>query len=229
MIRLRVSLAMVAGLVSFGLVAPAMAAGPYPPPPKGTGRVDPSRIAVGECATFSGDGFKPRTAVAVSDNGAARGTTTTTDQGTFSMRLCYTSDAQKGRHDLAGSGTGANDSPLTVYAVLTVTGVRQSAGNPQTQSGGAPSSSSSTTGGATSTTTEPEAVQGTTGAMQESPAVTEGSPVVPAGTENSGTRLIMLGITGLGFAFLASLLLLLIARRRRRREEGDLDPALMPA
>lgn len=227
--RVRVSLAMVAGLLALGVAAPAMAAGPYPPPPKGTGRVEPSRIAVGQCAVFSGDGFAPATPVTISDNGVVRGTTATTAQGTFSFQLCYPSDAQKGRHDLAGAGTGAGGSPLTVYAVLIVTGVKQSSNNPSTQSGGAPSSS--TTGGTSTTTTDPEAVNGTTGALAEGPVVNEGAPTVRAGTENSGTRLIALGLTGLGFAFLASLLLLLIARRRRRREdEGDLgDGALMPA
>jgi len=223
--RVRVTLAMLAGLVAFGLVAPALAAGPYPPPPKGTGRVEPSRISVGQCAVFSGDGFAPATPVTISDNGVVRGTTTTSAQGTFSFQLCYPSDAQKGRHDLAGAGTGAGGGPLTVYAVLTVTGVKQSPGNPSTQSGGGPSTS--TTGG---TTTDPEAVNGTTGALAEGPVVNEGSPTVPVGTENSGTRLIALGLTGLGFAFLASLLLLLIARRRRRRDdEGDFDAVPMPA
>jgi len=222
--RPRVTLAMVAGLLTLGLAAPALAAGPYPPPPKGTGRVDPSRIAVGQCATFSGDGFQPATPVAVTDNGVTRGSVLASAQGTFSMQLCYPSDAQKGRHDLAGSGTGAGGSQLTVYAVLTVTGVRQSASNSSTQSGGAPSASDGgTTGG-------PEVVSGTTGAIQESPEVGAGSPVVPATSANSGTRLIMLALTGLGFAFFASLLLLLIARRRRRREDdGPLDPAFAPA
>jgi hypothetical protein len=225
--RAHVSLAIVAGLLTVGIVTPALAAGPYPPPPKGTGRVDPSRIAVGECAVFSGDGFAPSTAVTVSDNGVVRGTTTTSGSGTFSFQLCYPSDAQKGRHDLAGAGTGAGGTPLTVYAVLTVTGVKQSRSNPTTQSGG---TASSTTGGPTSTSTDPEAQSGTTGAVQESPAVNEGASVVPAGTENSGTRLIMLALGGVALAFLASMLLLLLARRRRRREdEGDFDPALMPA
>jgi hypothetical protein len=219
---------MVAGLLSLGLAAPALAAGPYPPPPKGTGRVDPSRIKVGECATFSGDGFQGTTPVTISDNGVVRGSTTTTGSGTFSYTLCYTSDAQKGRHDLAGSGTGADRNPLTVYAVLIVQGTQQSAGNPTTRSGG---SASATTGDAGGSTTDPTVVSGTTGAIQAPVAGgTSGGTAVPVGAENSGTRLILLALTGLGFAVLASLLLLLLARRRRRRDDDPaLDPSWMPA
>jgi hypothetical protein len=226
--RVRVSLTIVAGLLSLGLVTPALAAGPYPPPPQGTGRVDPSRIKVGQCAVFSGDGFMPATTVTVRDNGVVRGTTLTTSAGTFSFQLCYSSESQKGRHDLAGSGTGADGAPLTVYAVLIVQGVNQSRSNPSTRSGG---QAASGTTGDSATSTGATVESGSTGAVQLPPAEAPANgSTVPAGEENSGARLIILGLTGLGFAFLASLLLLLLARRRRRREDDQpLDPAWTPA
>jgi hypothetical protein len=202
-----------AGLALLG-TGVAQAAGPYPPPSKGTGHVEPSRIKVGECAVFSGDGFAPATVVAVSDNGASRGTATTNEDGEFSKQLCYPSNAQRGRHDLVGSGTGSDGQPLSVYAMLIVEGVSQSAGNPGTHPGGAPNGNP---GGG------PHEVNG--GAVEGPPASDGGSsPSAPVGSENSGTRLLLLGVAALGFAFLASLLLLLLARRRNRR--GEDDPSL---
>jgi hypothetical protein len=211
--RLRLMAAAVAGLALLG-TGVAQAAGPYPPPSKGTGRVDPSHIKAGECAVFSGDGFAPSTPVAVSDNGVSRGTTMTSSSGTFSMRLCYATNATKGRHDLAGSGTGADGNPLTVYAVLIVEGVRQSASNPSTQTGGQAASGDST-GGSDGV----PVAGGTTGAAG-APGDGGSSPATPVGSENSGSRLLLLGLTGLGFAFVASLLLLLLARRTRRDDGG---------
>jgi hypothetical protein len=202
---------MVAAAASLALLGTgvAQAAGPYPPPSKGTGHVEPSRIKIGECAVFSGDGFAPLTTVAVSDNGAARGTATTNANGEFSKQLCYPSGSKRGRHDLAGSGTGSDGQPLTVYAVLIVEGVSQSAGNPGTHAGGGPNQSS----GATPTEVN--------GGAAEAPPATDGgtSSTAPVGSENSGTRLLLLGVAALGFAFLASQLLLLLARRRNRRED----------
>lgn len=224
--RLRLLAAAVGAVALLG-PSVAQAAGPYPPPSKGTGRVEPSRIKVGECAVFSGDGFAPVTSVAVSDNGSARGTATTDVAGEFSKRLCYGSDARRGRHDLAGSGTGSDGSPLTVYAVLIVEGINQSASNPGTQPGGAAASSGDTTGGSVIV----PVAGGTTGGV-EAPVAEGGSTgsTVPAGTENSGTRLLLIGLAALGFAFLASLLLLLIARRRRRKDgEEEYGSTPLPA
>ena len=227
--RLRLMVAAVAGLALLG-TGVAHAAGPYPPPSKGTGHVEPSRIKVGECAVFSGDGFAPLTAVAVSDDGTAAGTTTTNTNGEFSKRLCYGSDAQRGRHDLGGSGTGSDGQPLTVYAVLIVEGVSQSAGNPATQQGGQAASGNSNSNSSSTGGSQAVPVSGgTSDAAVGAPADGASSPTSPAGAENSGTRLLLLGAAALGFAFLASLLLLLLARRRRRPQDagpsyGDATP-----
>jgi len=219
--RLRLMVAAAAGLALLG-TGVAQAAGPYPPPSKGTGRVDPSHIKAGECAVFSGDGFAPLSPVAVSDNGVSRGSTTASSSGTFSIQLCYPTNASKGRHNLAGSGTGADGNPLTVYAVLIVEGVRQSASNPATQTGGQAASGDSTGGS--------PVIGGTSGAVAL-PADGGSSPAAPVGSESSGTRLLALGLSAVGFAFLASLLLLLLARRRRRRDDdgSSFDPSLLPA
>jgi hypothetical protein len=218
--RLRLMVAAAAGLALLG-TGVATAAGPYPPPSKGTGRVDPSHIKAGECAVFSGDGFAPATSVAISDNGVSRGTTTTTASGTFSIQLCYATNATKGQHQLSGSGTGADGNPLTVYATLIVEGVRQSAANPATQTGGQAASAGSTGGSS-------PVIGGTSGAVG-APADGGSSPASPAGSQSSGTRLLALGLSAVGFAFLASLLLLLLARRRRRPQNGPSDPSLLPA
>jgi hypothetical protein len=215
--RLRLMVAAAAGLALLG-TGVATAAGPYPPPSKGTGQVVPSKIKVGECAVFSGDGFAPFTTVTITDNGEPAGTATTNANGEFSKELCYTSDAKKGRHDLAGSGTGADGDPLTVYAVLIVQGVNQSASNPATQSGGQAAS-----GDSSGRSDAVPVAGGTSDAAQGPGAGSPGSPATTVGVENSGTRLLLLGLTGLGFAFLASLLLLLLARRRRRNEEDGPD------
>jgi len=219
--RLRLALVVLSGALLLSSSV-ALAAGPYPPPSKGTGQVEPSKIKVGECAVFSGDGFAPFTAVAISDNGEAAGTATTNGDGTFSHQLCYESDAKKGRHDLAGSGTGADGQPLTVYAVLVVQGVNQSANNPATQPGGQAATSDGTGGSS-------PVIGGTSGAVG-APVDGGSSPAAPVGSESSGTRLLALGLSSVGFAFLASLLLLLLARRRRRPDDNPpFDSSLLPA
>jgi hypothetical protein len=220
--RLWLSGALVASTLLLG-AGPALAAGPYPPPSKGTGHVDPSKIKAGECAVFSGDGFFPFKSVAVSDNGEARGSATTDVNGEFSKQLCYASNAKRGRHNLAGSGTGSFGDPLTVYAVLIVQGVSQSASNPSTHQGGA-AASTGTTGGSSATVVS----GGTSGAVQAPPAVeVPAGSASPVASANSGTRLIMFGVTCLLLAFLMSMLLLLIARRRRR-SENDAPYGAMP-
>ena len=212
---------------------PALAAGPYPPPSQGTGTVEPSHIKIGECATFSGDGFAPLTSIAVGDNGADAGTTTTDVNGQFSKQLCYPSGSKKGRHDLTGTGSGSQGDTLTVTAVLIVEGASQSASNPSTAQGGSAGPAAGTSGsGPSSSVTAPTAVVGgTSSAVREPPAVPQQGSVTPVSDSTSGLRLIALGATGLGFALLASLLLILISRRSRRSADGegwplDLAPAV---
>lgn len=192
--RLRL-LAAAFGVVALLFPSAVNAAGPYPPPSQGSGRVDPSRIQAGQCAVFSGDGFAPATTVAITDNGVSRGTTITTSSGTFSIRLCYATNAKRGRHNLAGTGMGAGGSTLTVTAFLIVEGVRQSASNPGTQPGGAPVSG--------------PGVGGNSGG-----GVSGGLPFT------GSLDLLALALAGLVTVFLASLLLLLVPRRRRRGGAG---------
>lgn len=207
----------------------AFAAGPYPPPSKGTGTVTPSRIQVGECAVFSGDGFLPLSAVAVADNGAARGTTTARTDGTFSMRLCYATDADRGRHDLTGSGTGADGQPLTVYAMLIVEGVQQSAANPVTRPGGAASGrAGGAAGGSRDRTpvndlTTLAAVNAVDAPDGSAPKLSTGRRVFGVDTSAAPTSL-GVGAVGLVTVFLGSLLLLLIARRRRSDDKRSAVP-----
>jgi hypothetical protein len=196
--RLRlVAAAVVGGLVLLG-ASTATAAGPYPPPSKGSGHVEPSRIRVGECAVFSGDGFAPATPVSVTDNGEPRGTTTSRADGTFSIRLCYSSNARRGRHDLVGTGAGAGGGTLSVSAVLIVEGVRQT---PTTVGNNGGAVSGEGVGGGNGT-------GGGTGVLPFT-----GSP-----------ELLVVAAAGLVAVFLASLVLLLVPRRRRRRRQGDGAP-----
>jgi hypothetical protein len=97
------------GLLLGLLGATAAAAADYPPPSGTSGRVDPSRIHSGDCAVFSGQGFRAHSDIAVTDNGSARGTTQTTPKGEFAMRLCYPVGSAPGRHELRGSGYAGGD------------------------------------------------------------------------------------------------------------------------
>ncbi|HEX8004647.1 MAG TPA: hypothetical protein VF519_18325 [Mycobacteriales bacterium] len=77
----------------------------YPPDPNnGAGHVDRSRVAPGECVTFSGSGFRPKTAVAVADNGSPVGVAQADPSGDFSHEVCFSSTAQPGQHELTGTG-----------------------------------------------------------------------------------------------------------------------------
>jgi hypothetical protein len=87
--------------------APLAFAGDYPPASEAQGTVSPSRIKAGDCAVFSGSGFRSGAVIAVTDNGAARGTSTAAGDGRFSKRLCYGADAAPGRHVLQGTGDAA--------------------------------------------------------------------------------------------------------------------------
>lgn len=77
----------------------------YPPDPSnGAGRVDRSRVAPGECVTFYGTGFRPKSDVAIADNGASRGTARADSSGGFATQVCFASDSQPGQHTLTGTG-----------------------------------------------------------------------------------------------------------------------------
>lgn len=77
----------------------------YPPNPgNGAGHVNHSRVAPGDCVTFSGNGFRPRSDVAIADNGASRGTARADQSGAFSTEVCFASDTPPGQHVLTGTG-----------------------------------------------------------------------------------------------------------------------------
>jgi hypothetical protein len=226
--RLRLSCAVVAGTLLLG-AGPALAAGPYPPPSKGTGHVEPSRIHVGECAVFSGDGFADRTTVSISDNGTSRGTAVTNDEGEFSKQLCYPQGSQLGRHDLAGSGTGSEGDQLTVYAVLIVQGgpggSSDSAVEGTTSGSGTGSGTGTGTGGGNQATVD----EGSAVTNPDSAATTGGSSSGTSGATDAssssgvfGSGLIAIPALGIGIALAALLLLLLYKRRRDNgRDEPD--------
>ena len=115
------------GLAMVLLTAPIAAAASYPPPSDNNGTVTPSRIQAGECAVFSGGGFEPLSAVAVTDNNESRGTAQTDEQGSFAKELCYDVTTPAGQHHLKGTGDKAgNGGRRTVTAELFVEGVSQS-------------------------------------------------------------------------------------------------------
>jgi hypothetical protein len=77
----------------------------YPPNPgNGSGHVDKTRVAPGECVTFSGNGFRPRTTVTVADNGAVVGATQANSAGEFSKQVCFGATSAPGQHELTGTG-----------------------------------------------------------------------------------------------------------------------------
>lgn len=222
----------VAGLVAVATLlsaGPALAKNPYPPPSHGSATVVPSRIQAGQCAVFSGTGFMPGTTVAIADNGASAGTALADVNGDFSKQICEGANAKRGKHTLTGSGTGSDGNPLTVSAVLTVTGVKQSASSTTTSPQGSSSDPEGTATGPQANTSSPQGslTGSTTGGLGAPPPVsglgTESQ--VPAAGSNSGTHLLAYGLSGLGFAFLASLLILLLERRRRGGDGTSAAPA----
>ena len=77
----------------------------YPPnPANGSGQVDRSRVAPGECVVFSGNGFRPRADVTVADDGVIVGTSKANPKGEFSHQVCFGSGARPGQHVLTGTG-----------------------------------------------------------------------------------------------------------------------------
>lgn len=210
----------------------AFAANPYPPPASGSARVDPSRIRVGECAVFSGDGFASESAVAVDDNGVAAGTARADARGRFSKQLCYGADARRGRHVLTGTGTAPGNQPLSVSAVLIVEGVRQNAGGPSGSSGGSVAEGESGSSG----NKAPDGSAGPGGVVGiNEPGAVSGPGVPPgsnAGTpvegDNVGLWRIGAGLLGLLVAMALSWWLLLLARRRKRDDDKG-NPSMSPS
>lgn len=213
----------------------ATAAGPYPPPSTGSASVNPSRIKPGQCTTFSGNGMAPGAPVDVRDDGTAAGSTTASKAGSFRLRLCYGTDARTGQHVISGTGRSPEGPLRTVSAVLTITGVEQSAGSPGGTSSGAASGASTggtSTGGTSTGTTTPGLGVAAPGAVAgddlgvlprtDTDGLSSAGDVAGSGFFD--------GLAGLG-AFLGLLLaliasawiLLLLGRRRRRDEEDELQ------
>jgi hypothetical protein len=107
----------------------ALAAGPYPPPVRGSAEVSQSRVQVGDCIIFSGRGFAAFTDVRITDNGKFLGTARTNAKGEFRFKVCFPSDSQIGRHVIRGTGTGAGGGQITVSATVIVEGRSEQPGN----------------------------------------------------------------------------------------------------
>lgn len=103
----------------------------YPPKPStGEGTVDRTRVAVGDCVKFEGDGFLKNSSVNISDNGAPQPAVKATGTGSFKTKVCFNSSASIGDHVLEGRGlTEGDDQCATreriVTARVTVTGVQE--------------------------------------------------------------------------------------------------------
>lgn len=221
--------ALVLGTTLLALVSgAATAAGPYPPPSSGSASVNPSRIKPGQCTTFSGNGMAPGAAVEVADDGIPAGSATATQGGTFKLRLCYGTDARTGQHVISGTGRSPEGPLRTVSAVLTITGVEQSAGG----TGG--SAAGAVRGGSAGGTSAPGTAVSAPGVGVSAPEAVAGDPGVLPRTADGlvaaggpqGSRFFD-GLAGLG-AFLGALLalvaaawLLLLLGRRRRRDEAE--------
>src|SRR5688500_9406249 len=62
----------------------------YPPKPStGEGSVDKTRVAVGDCVKFSGDGFLKNSSVSISDNGSPQPAAKATGAGDFKTKVCF--------------------------------------------------------------------------------------------------------------------------------------------
>lgn len=204
-----------------GLAGPASAAGPYPPPSSVTAQADPDRVAPGECTTFSGTGFNRLSQLALDDDGASRGTTTTDLDGSFSTQICFSSDAKRGKHVLGATGP-TSAGTQTASAVVRVVGVSQSA------------TQGSSTGQAGTGSAPGASGPGTTAAGRDLPSLPRtdgslgGSRRALAGDASSSSfldglsALLLSLVSALGLALLALLLLIAERRHRRRREDAAL-------
>jgi hypothetical protein len=230
-----------AAVVALMPVGVAAAAGPYPPPSSGSASVNPSRIKPGQCTNFSGDGFAPDTALSIADNDVPKTTTTSDKNGKFKIRMCYSTDASKGEHELSATGTGSQGDPLRVSAILTITGGEQS--NPSTNGsqdvsapGSSSTGSSSAAGGSTSAGAPGTANPGTTvTTLDASEAVPGSLPRTASGALAGGTSALPFldldGLAALGFmtaltALTVGLCMLLLVMERRRRQQREASLAL---
>lgn len=202
----------------------AGAAGPYPPPNDESGEVNDSRVEAGSCVVFSGDGFQAGTEVTITDNGDFVTTSRANSEGEFAEEVCFDASARRGQHTLRGTGLGADGQPLTVSAVVYVTGVSQRPGTGPGRGTGTDGGDDGA-GGSTGSSGVPGALP-TAGGQPTAgqPSATPGpaSPNRPdAGKDDKG-----MGVTGwlivlALFAFLALLSsLILLAGRRRGEEPG---------
>lgn len=196
----------------------ALAAGPYPPPSSGSASVNPSRIKAGQCTSFSGDGLAAGVPVAVRDDASAAGSTTADKRGAFRLRLCFGTDARTGQHVISGSGQSPEGTPLTVSAVLTITGVEQTGSGPNAGNAAAASGP-----GADVVVAEPAAV----GSAELASAPRTAAGGVTSKEDTSAGRLRSLDGLGAAAAMVALLLslvaaawLLLLLGRRRQRDQS---------
>ena len=218
--------------------APLAFAGDYPPSSDGEGRVEPSRIHGGECATFSGNGFLPHVTIAVTDNGADRGTATTTSKGGFAKELCYDYLTPAGRHVLRGTGqapgkpasaarrmslfamTAAEAATVrTVTATLYVDGLAQSTPAQATGKGSSPSNLA----GSTDETVAGDlsgAVAGATGSHNDVVTSLPRADVVVTPRSRlafTGYPAVITVAVGAALIAVGSLVLVLAEQRHRRR------------
>jgi hypothetical protein len=88
----------------------------------GKATVSPSSLRAGECLTMSGAGYKPGATLQIRKDGVPLKTVKADNNGNFSTRICFGTDAVPGQHQLCARGTGANDSARTECATVTVLG-----------------------------------------------------------------------------------------------------------
>jgi hypothetical protein len=151
----RLALRALAGalVLLLGVGAAPARAEDYPLPTHGKGKVDRTRVPVGECVNFSGDpgGFKPGATLTIKDDGVVVGTTTADAQGEFTFQVCFATNAHLGRHVLTAEGIGANGAFRDVTATVTVVGASTTRPPPGSTTGGGTTGSG--TGGSSGNTT----------------------------------------------------------------------------
>lgn len=102
--------------------------GGYPPPTHGRGAVDHSSVHPGDCVHFSGGGFDARAVLSITDDGRQAARDRADKSGDFVVKVCFSSDARIGNHELKASGQGGNGGARDVTAYVRVEGVSQSQG-----------------------------------------------------------------------------------------------------
>jgi hypothetical protein len=89
----------------------------------GKATVSPTSVRAGDCVTYGGAGYKPGASIVIRDNGKVVKTVQADDKGAFTTRVCFSTSAVPGAHQLCARGTGANDSARTECATVTVLGL----------------------------------------------------------------------------------------------------------